>query len=285
MTYTGAVPSRYGTLIYWNRDIVISSGIAAYGEYFESEVDIFRMYAKPGDAVIDCGANIGAHTMALSSLVGPSGAVMAIEPQRPMFQVMCANAILNGYLNVYPVHAAVGKEPGLKTFVEPDYAKPNSFGGYETTRRAETIAGARTRIECLDALWCEVLNNRPVGFIKIDVEGSEADAINGAEILLARKRPVLYVENDRHDRSAEVIKALRAHAYTPYWHVARFYNPNNLAGRADDIPMNQYGWVGGKINGASLMLLCIPREKQLPLPPDVKPVRSDNEWPGDEYVG
>lgn len=282
MNFIGAVRGRYGNILYWNRDIVIASGIAAYGEYFESEVDIFRMYVSRGDAVIDCGANVGAHTLALASIVGPNGAVMAIEPQRPIFQVMCANAIINDYLNVYPIHAAVGREPSFKTFIEPDYTKPNSYGGYETTRRAETIVGARTRVECLDALSYEVFENRQVSFIKIDVEGSEADAINGAEIMLGRNRPVLYVENDRHDRSADLIRTLRQHGYTPYWHIARFYNPKNLAGRPDDIPMNKYGWVGGKINGAALMLLCIPKEKKLPLPSDVKKVVSDDEWPGDD---
>jgi FkbM family methyltransferase len=278
MNCVAATRGRYGNIIYWNRDAVIGSAIAAYGEWFESEVDVFRRHVRPGAAVIDCGANIGAHTIALASIVGPVGIVMAIEPQRPMFQVMCANAILNGYLNVHPVLAAAGSSCCHKTFVEPDYTLTDSFGGFETTRRAEAGVGAVTRICRIDALW-ETLFNRSVAFIKVDVEGMESEVVEGARYILERDRPVLYVENDRRDNSANLIRRLRGFGYDLFWHIARFYNPDNFTGRPDDIPLHRFGWIDGKLNGASLMLLCLPKEKHMPPPPDMRVVGSEDEYP------
>jgi FkbM family methyltransferase len=205
--------------------------------------------------------------------------VMAIEPQRPMFQTMCANAILNDYLNVHPVMAAAAAAPSYRKLIEPDYTKPNSFGGFETTPRAASETGTATRMERIDLLWFQTFGEKKVAFVKIDVEGSEAAAIRGASHLLRRDRPILYVENDRREHSAELIGLLREYGYEPYWHVAPFYNPDNLAGRPDDIPMHRYGWVGGKINGASVMLLCVPPEKSLPVPAGMRKVGGADEYP------
>lgn len=280
---TAVATSRYGHghLYYWGSDFVIGSALAAFGEWFESEVDVFRFYVKEGDTVIDCGANVGAHTVALASLVGKDGLVVAIEPQRPMFQLMCANAITNGYLNVHPVLAALSDQAGYRCFDELDYAELKSYGGFRTTRDAElNSAGVATRMERLDDLWLSHFV-KPVSFIKLDVEGSECEAIAGAEVLIKNCRPVLYIENDRPENSAKLIKLLLDLDYNLHWHIAKFYNPDNIMGRADDVPVHRYFWDGKQVNGASIMLLCLPQESLLDLPPvpGLKPVVSVDEYP------
>ena len=50
---------------------------------------------QPGDVVIEVGANIGPHTVFLAQHVGPQGLVLAFEPQRILFQTLCANLALN----------------------------------------------------------------------------------------------------------------------------------------------------------------------------------------------
>lgn len=278
--FVGVTETYYGDMFYWGTDFVIGSALAAYGEWFESEVDVFRFYVHDGDAVADCGTNVGYHTLALASLVGKDGLVLAVEPQRPMFQLMCANAITNGNLNVHPVLAALSHSEGYTRFDTPDYTKINTFGGFRTTEEAVVQSGTATRVERLDQLWFSLFE-KPISFIKIDVEGSEPDVIIGASELIKRDRPVMYIENDRKENSARLMNLLLAQEYDLYWHIPRFYNPNNLNGRADDLLIHRYFWDKHTVNGASIMLLCLPREKQFPLPkiPHLKQVASIDEYP------
>ena len=60
--------SLYGLMIYNNSDIWVGRSIEKYGEYSESEVQVFRDFIKPGFAILDVGANTGSHTIAFSRL-------------------------------------------------------------------------------------------------------------------------------------------------------------------------------------------------------------------------
>ena len=53
-----------------------------YGEFSEGETEIFRQIVRPGDIVLEVGANIGVHTVFLAKAVSPGGGVIALEPQR-----------------------------------------------------------------------------------------------------------------------------------------------------------------------------------------------------------
>jgi hypothetical protein len=77
---------RYGLTIYNNIDMWVGRSIEKYGEYSESEVQVFRDIIKQGDVVLDVGANIGCHTMAMSRLVGHGGIVFSYEPETQQFQ-------------------------------------------------------------------------------------------------------------------------------------------------------------------------------------------------------
>lgn len=76
--------------------------------------------------------------------------------------------------------------------------------------------------------------------LKADVEGMEAAMLRGAAGLIAPHRPVLYVENDRRDRSAELIGLIRSMGYRVWWHTARLFHPGNFAVNPTDL----FGGVG-----------------------------------------
>src|SRR5262245_3941932 len=87
---------RHGRLCYLLTDSYIGRSLDIYGEYSEGEIDLFRQLLRPGDVAVDVGANIGALTIGMARLVGPSGAVLAFEPQRVIFDILAQNIRLNG---------------------------------------------------------------------------------------------------------------------------------------------------------------------------------------------
>lgn len=79
------------------------------------------------------------------------------------------------------------------------------------------------------------LGSRRVNVVKIDVEGMEADVLFGATDRLLMDRPILYVENDRLDRSPHLIEIIWSLGYRCYWHLPPLYNPDNFYGEKEDV--------------------------------------------------
>src|SRR5262249_30763115 len=146
-------------------------------------------------------ANIGAHTLPLAHLVGPSGRVLAFEPQRIPFYSLCANVVLNNLSNVVCHQMAAGETAGTLAVPDLDYWAENNFGGLELAcdySQCRTYSVPVVRIDDLQLDACH--------FMKIDVEGMEKLVLAGAVETIRRFRPLLYVEDDRFEKSA----ALRA---------------------------------------------------------------------------
>src|ERR1041385_6647627 len=68
---------RYGKMIYNANDMYIGRALELYGEYCQGEADLFAQIVRPGDIVIDAGANIGGHTVFFARAVAPGGYVFA----------------------------------------------------------------------------------------------------------------------------------------------------------------------------------------------------------------
>lgn len=78
-------PCRYGEMAFHHTDKWIGRSLDLYGEWSEGEVELFRNVVKPGDVVIEAGANVGALTIPLAKIVGDTGRVHAFEPQKDNF--------------------------------------------------------------------------------------------------------------------------------------------------------------------------------------------------------
>ncbi len=103
---------RHGPMAYLRQDAYVGRSLDLYGEYGEDEQAVLAQMVRPGDVVVEAGANLGTHTVPLARKVGPSGALIAFEPQRVVFQILCANVALNELTNVHAQNAAVGETPG-----------------------------------------------------------------------------------------------------------------------------------------------------------------------------
>ena len=120
---------RGGLMLFNRNDIYIGAGLRKYGEFTGGEARLFRMIVLQGMTVLDIGANIGVHTVELSRLAGSTGAVHAFEPQRLMFQLLCANVALSRCANVFAHQAAVGAAGGISLVPALDPEIAANYGG------------------------------------------------------------------------------------------------------------------------------------------------------------
>ena len=100
MKYNFLKETKDGTVLYNKNDTYVGKSIDTYGRYQLEELKLFDKYIQKGDIAIDVGANIGTHTLWLANKVGAEGFVYAFEPQRLLFQTLCANLALNSIQNV-----------------------------------------------------------------------------------------------------------------------------------------------------------------------------------------
>ncbi len=236
---------RHGVMLYNPNDLFVGRSLDLYGEYSEGEVDLFRQVVRPGQVVLDVGANIGPHTVFLARAVGAQGHVVAFEPQRLAFQALCANVALNGLTNVTCRDVVVGAERAAVRVPVLDPAAVQNFGGLSLTGTDEGEVVEQIALDQLALARCD--------FIKIDVEGMEGQVIAGAADTLRRLRPLLYVENDRKEQSDALVRRLDALGYRMYWHPPPLFNPDNYAGNPDNV----FG------DTVSLNILCLPRESDM----------------------
>ncbi len=220
--------AKHGYTLYNKNDRYIGKSIEICGEFSELEVKLFEQICKEGAIMIEVGANIGTHTMALSALVGSEGRVYAFEPQRIVFQTLCANMALNSITNVEAFQVAVSNEESSIMIPDFDYAKENNFGGIELDKFSHGRKVPKVKLD--DFLELDRLD-----FIKIDVEGMEQGVIEGAAIMIEKFKPILYVENDRVEKSEELIETIKNLGYKIYAHNPRLFNPDNFAKNPDNI--------------------------------------------------
>ena len=218
------VSAKHGRMLVNRHDIYIGRSILELGEFSEGEVDLLSQVVRPGAVVVEAGANIGTHTLPLARLVGPSGRVFAMEPQRIVFQLLCANMALNSVTNVVATCQAVGAKAGQLKVPHIDYSQPNNFGGLGLEGREH---GDDVPVVTIDSL-----NLHRLDLIKADVEGMETAVLSGALNTIQRCHPLLYVENDREEKSQALLSLMKELGYVPYAHSPPLYSPNNYFGQA-----------------------------------------------------
>jgi FkbM family methyltransferase len=238
------INGRHGVFVVNPRDYYVGHAIAIYGEYGEHEVQLFSQLVKPGDTVIEVGANIGAHTVPLAKLVGAHGQVHAFEPQPVIFQNLCANIALNSLLNVHTYSQAAGSSSGKAIVPVVDYTSLGNFGGVELLDQGPGITVPVVR---LDDMFAGLPRLR---LLKLDVEGWEQSVLEGAPDLIARHRPMIYLENDRLDKSQSLIEHIFALDYRLWWHTPYLYNANNYFSNTHD----EYPNIG------AINMLALPKE-------------------------
>lgn len=184
------------------RDLDIDIGGKSYrltsdDEYLESirqgfepsMVELFKTLAAGSDVILDIGANIGCTALLFSEL---ASAVHAFEPSPSTFGFLTKNIKQNQKKNLFAHNVGMGSESSNTTLT---FAPANRSGAF-VSEGLSSNSDFRTEeisIETLDRFVSDK-NISTIDFIKIDVEGFEAQVIRGGQKALAKYRPIVVLE-------------------------------------------------------------------------------------------
>ena len=182
-------------------------------------VDLLALRRKHfGDGVvaIDCGANIGVHTIEWAKAMTGWGSVLAIEAQERIYYALAGNIAINNCFNAVAVHGAVSSESGILQIPNPNHAVSSSFGSLELRQRSgnEFIGQPIDYQNTVNVrkLTLDEFSLPRVDLIKLDIEGMELEAIEGASRTIAASRPIMPVEKAKID-AAQLRRALETRGY------------------------------------------------------------------------
>jgi FkbM family methyltransferase len=167
-------------------------------------INLRRRHHGDGIVAIDCGANIGVHTIEWAAAMTGWGSVLAIEAQERVFYALAGNIAINNCFNAFAPYAAVSSEPGTMTIPNPNYLVPSSFGSLELRESAgNEFIGQRidytANTVVIRKLTLDEINLPRVDFIKIDIEGMEVEALEGARQTIDKSLPILLLERIKAD--------------------------------------------------------------------------------------
>ena len=168
------------------QDEVMLPWIRHYRSWEPELASCLRSLLVPGMTFVDIGAHVGYHTLLASDAVGPSGRVVALEPEPNNFALLLANLKARGATNVQPVASAAWNKSGNVIL----RVSPQNSGDHRVYR---TVGPGAIHVPSI--ALDELLTFEPVvDVVKSDTQGTDHIAIQGMEATIARCRPVILAE-------------------------------------------------------------------------------------------
>jgi FkbM family methyltransferase len=169
----GRFSDVYGSVLYFNPSDEGMHYSGLEGPPVRGEAGYMARHVRPGQTVVDVGANVGMFTMLLSRLVGPAGRVFAFEPGPQSYLLLCKNISANGCKNVVAERAAVLNRSGETDLL----VCPTGESDNRIAEVAEREGHERVRVKAI--ALDDYLDGRPVDFMKVDVQGAEPLVFRG----------------------------------------------------------------------------------------------------------
>lgn len=183
----------------WGHEIQLHPSLAGineelldFGVHEPLSTSTYQSFLRPGDHVIDVGANIGYYLWAAAQVVGETGKFLAFEPLPGNYEVLKKNIeavpSLRDRVQVWPW--AIGDSTGTCDFYESKIPNLGSFFRHEKLEQTRTIP---VQVRRLDDILKSVEGFRP-SFLRMDVEGAELLVLAGARDLMRTYKPSLFIE-------------------------------------------------------------------------------------------
>lgn len=222
--------ARHGNFLFFRNDDPIGACLHHYGEWAQQELDLFDMILTEHSSVGDIGANIGTHSVYFSKKAN-KGKLICFEPQIYIFELLCANLLFNGCYNVIPVNAALSNKASRQRMVNfnPFVENKINYGEFKINNHEDK--GIITAVQTLDSY----IDSYKFDLIKMDVEGHEVEALDGAKKIIKKHKPALYIEYNSDLGNEELLQLLEKSGYNCYWHVYTKHNPKNFNNKTQDV--------------------------------------------------
>ena len=199
------VSTDHGTMIVNRKDYEVDkknvaitgvgNDLLCYSHYDAPQIGLLIKFLEMrresfGDGVVavDGGANIGTYALAFGKAMTGWGSVLAFEPYKWSYRPLCGNICICNCFNVEPLQMALGKADGVVPIGQIDPTTPHNFGGIslrDTSGRLD-----ETAVCTLDSFNLDRLD-----LLKLDIEGMELEALEGAQKTIRRCKPILCVEH------------------------------------------------------------------------------------------
>lgn len=207
------VNSRWGKCIVLNKDEYVGRSVINYGEYGPDETEKILALAPSGKLCLDIGANLGCISMALEY---GGHEVIAFEPQPEIYKLLNANVKGTCY------NMGLASTTGIMKMPKVAYSDKGNFGGLGIGEKS-IYGQIDVEVRTLDSF-----NLQNVGFIKIDVEGFETEVLKGGIETITRDKPIMYIEDDRVPKRAELRDMITSLGYKYESHQPTLYREENF---------------------------------------------------------
>jgi len=192
-------------------------------EITQASVEELRKFLSPGDVAIDIGAHTGDTTIPMALAVGPTGCVLALEPNPYVFAVLKKNAELNpAKTKIIPLMFAAATEDSELTFRYSDagFCNGGQFTGISLWAHGHaftlTVQG-RNLEKFLQEHHSELIPR--IRYIKTDTEGNDLSVFRSLAGLISKYKPHLRMEvySRLHPKQRrELFRSVSAQGYLIY---------------------------------------------------------------------
>lgn len=167
-----------------------------YQEADRGEIFLMKKLLRPESIFMDVGANIGAFSL-IAAAVARKGQVHAFEPSKRLYDHLSDNIKINNFANVTINNIGIFNEITEKTLHHPKGSGIVNAGAAslfaDNVKTADSVESERISLITLDS-YVRSKNLTRVDLIKIDIEGAEMAALQGARETLNQFRPHVLME-------------------------------------------------------------------------------------------
>lgn len=181
-------------------------------DWFEDEIGFVRRLLRPGQNVVDIGANYGLYALSMARAVGQSGRVWAFEPASATASLLGQSVLANDFDHVTVEPYAVSEAEGTAQLTMHGHAECNAL----VRDAAPAQATETVRLVTLDS-YAEDHDWPQIDFIKIDAEGEEVNILRGGEGFFSRNSPLVQYEiKAGPDLNLDLVQACADMGYESY---------------------------------------------------------------------
>jgi FkbM family methyltransferase len=181
-------------------------------DWFEDEIEFLRRLLRPGQKVIDIGANYGVYTLTMAQAVGQTGCVWAFEPASNTAKMLADGIAANGFSQVILEQCALSSASGTARLFLNEHSELNSLAPGGPITSASEAVSVVTLDDCM-----KIQDWQDIDFVKVDAEGEESKILNGGKRFFKELSPLVQYEikagTDSNLHLADEFAELGYHSY------------------------------------------------------------------------